>query len=397
MRARYTTRQTMQELKHLRAELRRKRRDRTGCEGAGRGRCGTAVRRGPRDSGSNSSSSCWIARPATCLRTELDDHPRHRLDRLADGRQRRLGAVHQERVVEPDDRNIPGTLRPALRGPDRRRAPWSLAHTIPVTPARSGAAPAWAASIEYHAWATSGRMGSRPSRRWAARRSAARWDVVATGRPGHPIRVWPSDRRWPHRLLDSDRSSPRRAGSRGRRSTRYQDGRELARGEPPVMVVGRIGLRVQSAGKDHAGDLLLEEQVDIVRLGHAAGRLGAQHRRVALLREGAADDIGKRREDRVLEFRQDEPDQPGAFAPKLRRSLVAQDVEGRQDPLAGSLRDTGLLVEDAAHRRLGDANLLRHIRESSCHADILRNITQECCKFLLGARVSPGRAPATRP
>ena len=93
----------------------------------------------------------------------------------------------------------------------------------------------------------------------------------------------------------------------------------------------------------------------------AAGGLGAQHRREALLGEGAADDLGERREDRVLELGQDEADEPGAFAAQLGRSLVAEDVEGGQHRLAGRLGDAGLAVEHAADGRLADADLACHL------------------------------------
>ena len=44
------------------------------------------------------------------------------------------------------------------------------------------------------------------------------------------------------------------------------------------MAVRRIGLGVQAAGEDDARHLLLEQQVDVVGLGDAADRLGAQDR-----------------------------------------------------------------------------------------------------------------------
>ena len=99
------------------------------------------------------------------------------------------------------------------------------------------------------------------------------------------------------------------------------------------MRVWRVGLRVEAAGEDHARHLLLEQQVDIVRLGHAPDRLRAQHRREPLLREGAADHLGEGREDRVLELWQDEPDKTGTFAAELGGPLVAQDIERGQDRL----------------------------------------------------------------
>ncbi|GFN07753.1 hypothetical protein Smic_63090 [Streptomyces microflavus] len=68
---------------------------------------------------------------------------------------------------------------------------------------------------------------------------------------------------------------------------------------------------VQAAREDHAGDLLLEEELDVVGLRDPALGLGAEHRGEPLLGEGAADHLGEGREDRVLQLGQDEPDQPG--------------------------------------------------------------------------------------
>lgn len=82
-------------------------------------------------------------------------------------------------------------------------------------------------------------------------------------------------------------------------------------GEPVVMLVRLVRLREETAGEDHSGDLLLEQEVHVVRLRDAALGLGAEDRGESLLREGAADDLGESREDRVLELRQYEADQPG--------------------------------------------------------------------------------------
>ncbi len=156
-----------------------------------------------------------------------------------------------------------------------------------------------------------------------------------------------------------------------------EDGRQLAGGQPAVMVVRRVGLGIEPSGEHDARDLLLEEQVDVVGFGDSAGCLGAQHGRESLLRERTAHDLGERRKDGVLELREDEAHEAGALAAELRRPLVAQDVEGREDPLARCIRDAGLLVQDATDGRLGHANLLRHVRKSSRHAHILCNIAQE--------------------
>ena len=152
----------------------------------------------------------------------------------------------------------------------------------------------------------------------------------------------PSERGGPSPARRRRRRRTRRAGSRALDRGVDQDRREPALGEARVVVVGGVGLRVEAAGEHDARDLLLEQQVDVVRLGDAAGRLGAQDGREALLGECAADDLGEGREDRVLELRQDEPDEPGALAAQLGRPLVAEDVERGQDRLAGRFGDAGL-------------------------------------------------------
>ena len=160
-----------------------------------------------------------------------------------------------------------------------------------------------------------------------------------------------------------------------------------------VVAVRRVGLGVQAAGEHDARHLLLEEQVDVVRLGHAADGLRAQDRREALLGEGAADHLGEGREDRVLELRQDEADEARALAAQLGRSLVAQDVERGQDRLAGRLGDAGLLVEDAADRRLAHPDLAGDVGQSVCHARHGTQIRASRCKSLAGG---PAQGRASR-
>ena len=106
-------------------------------------------------------------------------------------------------------------------------------------------------------------------------------------------------------------------------------------GEPCVVAVGRVRLGVQAAGEDDARDLVLEQQLDVVGLGQAACGLGAQHRRVALLRERGADHLGEGREDGVAELGQDEAHEAAAFPAQLGGSLVAEDVERGQDSPRG--------------------------------------------------------------
>ena len=92
-------------------------------------------------------------------------------------------------------------------------------------------------------------------------------------------------------------------------------------------------------------------------LGGAAGGLGGEDRRVALPGQRLADDLGERREDRVLQLRGDQPDQARAALPQPHRALVAEHVERGEDGLAGGRGDARLAVEDAADRRFADPRL----------------------------------------
>ena len=105
-----------------------------------------------------------------------------------------------------------------------------------------------------------------------------------------------------------------------------------------VVLVRRVGLGVLAAGEDHPRDLPLEQHLDVFRLGHAAGAR-AQHRVEPALRERPADDLGERREDRVLELRHDQPDHARAPHAQMGRPLVADHVERRQHGGAGRVGD----------------------------------------------------------
>ena len=97
----------------------------------------------------------------------------------------------------------------------------------------------------------------------------------------------------------------------------HEHGRQLQLDEPLVVIVVHVGLRVRAAREDHARDLLVQEQLDVVGLRDAAGGLDAEHRGVAVLGEPAADRLGERGEDRVLQLGHDEADEPGPFAAQL--------------------------------------------------------------------------------
>ena len=171
----------------------------------------------------------------------------------------------------------------------------------------------------------------------------------------------------------------RREVEPGGRRVDEHDGK-VAFGQLGVVAVRGVLLGVQAAGEDDARHLLVEEQVDVGRLGEAADGARAQHRGEALLGEGAADDVGDGREDRVLQFRQHEADEPGPLAAQLRRTFVAEHVEGREHRLAGRLGDAGTLVEHSADRRLAHADVAGDLGKPSAHPAILRHDPASTCK-----------------
>ena len=126
----------------------------------------------------------------------------------------------------------------------------------------------------------------------------------------------------------------------------------------------------------------------------------AQHRVEAALRERAGDNLGERREDRVLELRHDEPDHARLPPPQMRRPLVADHVERGQHRRARRVRDAGLAVQHAADRRLADAGLLRDVCKLAGHAATLRQNPANTCKISQqeaqlcgGGRCWPPRPP----
>ena len=210
-----------------------------------------------------------------------------------------------------------GTRRPARRDRADRAEGHRVAGADDAGHAArraAGAADAWAASSEYSEWAIrSGpelEAGRRRPTVLAALELAPRRHVVARPEQQADPRVAERDQ-VAHRLLDrrprSSHDTRREAEPVDARVD--EDRRQAALGEPAVVAVRRVGLGVEPAGEHHARDLLLEQQVDVVRLRHAADGLGAQDRREALLGEGARDDLGEGREDRVLELGQDEADE----------------------------------------------------------------------------------------
>ncbi len=159
--------------------------------------------------------------------------------------------------------------------------------------------------------------------------------LVVGGTDEHPDPGVTERQQVAHRLLDGDGVVARDARKvevpdRGV----DQDGRQPALGQPGVVLVGCVGLGVQATHEDDARDLLLKQEVDVVRLGHSTAGLGAQDRREAALGKHDAHHLRERREDRVLELRQDQSHEPRPLAAQLRRPFVAQDIERREHGLA---------------------------------------------------------------
>lgn len=146
-----------------------------------------------------------------------------------------------------------------------------------------------------------------------------------------------------------------------------QDDGDLAVGEHLVVIVGCVGLGVQPTGEHDTGDLLLQEELDVVGLGDPALGLRTEHGGQPLLGERASDHLGEGREDRVLQLGQDQPDQPGALTAELRRALVAEHVQRGENGLPRGVGDAWLAVQHAADRGLADSYFLGNLSKSSRH------------------------------
>lgn len=127
------------------------------------------------------------------------------------------------------------------------------------------------------------------------------------------------------------------------------------------------GVRVQPGDEDDAGHPAVHQHLGQLVLRGAAGCLGREDGRIALAGQRLPDDLGEGREDRVLQLRGDQPDQPGAALPQPHRALVAQHIEGGEHGLAGGGGDTGLPVENPADGGLADTRLCCDIGEPGGH------------------------------
>jgi hypothetical protein len=182
-------------------------------------------------------------------------------------------------------------------------------------------------------------------------------------------------------LLDGDRvvgGDPREVQVLGRGV--HQHHRQPQLQQPQIVLVRGVRLGVMAPGEHDSGDLLLQQHLHVVRLGQAAGRARTEHRGEPALRQRAADHLGQRREDRVLQLRQHQADQPGTFTAQLRRPLVSQHVQRGKDGRARPLGHAGFTVEHPADRGLTDPGLLRHFRKPSRHAARIPRPLASWCK-----------------
>ena len=171
-------------------------------------------------SGSNSSSSAGPARPPIWPTQQVDGGPAHRLDGLAHGGQRRLGAVHQRRVVEAHDRHVLRHVQPsAPRGPDRAERQRVAGADDAGDAGRAAGAPRpGPLSSEYMACTTGRRLDAGRRSADAGRRPACGW--TARGRRAEHAARSACGRatiRWPMPAPRRPRRRTTRAGSRGRR------------------------------------------------------------------------------------------------------------------------------------------------------------------------------------
>ena len=166
----------------------------------------------------------------------------------------------------------------------------------------------------------------------------------------------------------------------------HEHDRQAQLQQPQVVVVRRVRLGVLAAREDHAGDLALQQHVDVLGLGHAA-RPRAQDGVEPALRERPADHLGERREDGVLQLGHHEPDHARAPHAQVGRALVADHVECSEHRRAGRVGDARLAVEHAADGRLADPGLLGYVCKISRHAATIRHAV---------ARLATRRHAATR-
>ena len=87
--------------------------------------------------------------------------------------------------------------------------------------------------------------------------------------------------------------------------------RQPALDQRGVAAVVGGGVGVQPGDEDDAGDVTVQQQLDVLVLGHATRTLRTQHGRIALLGQRRLDRLGEGREDRIVQFGDDEPDQAG--------------------------------------------------------------------------------------
>ena len=212
----------------------------------------------------------------------------------------------------------------------------------------------------------------RPPRRWPAAAASLRRDGTWSGGPStSPMRSWPSECRCRDACSTATASSQETPGkprlsTAALISTDGQPALGAAAGSAraarrPARTAHRRTPRRRPAAASSSSTYSASETPPAVCV-HSTGVK-------PLLREGAADDLGERREDRVLQLGQHQPDQPGPLAAQLGGALVAQHVQRGEHGCPGVLGDPGLAVEHPADRGLADPDLLRHLCQSpACHA-----------------------------
>ena len=320
-------------------------------------------------------------------RQHLDGGPANGLDRLADRRQRRVRAAHERGVVISDHRDVgrhgeAGAARGADRAERQRVAgaddargaagDQSRRSRVPALEREPGALYEIGGELLAVAAQLRGLEGGEfPQGRHVVGRPEDQADplVAQIGE----VRI---------RLLHRDRVVGRdsREVEMLRRGV-DEDDRQAQLQQPRVVVVRRVGFRVLSAREDHPRHLPLEQHLDVLGLRHAA-RAGAEDRVEPALRKRAGDDLGERREDRVLQLGDDQADHPRPAHPKMRGPLVADHVERSQHGGTGRVGNAGLAVQDATDRRLADPGLLRDVCKPPRHAATLRQRTASLSQTL---------------
>ena len=121
---------------------------------------------------------------------------------------------------------------------------------------------------------------------------------------------------------------------------------------------------MQARDEDDARHTTVEQHLHVLVLVHSTGHLGAEHRRVTALGQGALDHLGEGGEDRVGELGRDESHETSALGPQPARAVVTEHVERGEHRQPGRLGHPRFAVQHPRDRGLGHAGVGPDVAQS---------------------------------